>query len=86
MGSQAHSQSFSIFSDDRLQIQGEVQSESIFLKAKDIINQGSVIAGDVKAEFSHSYRDNADAKIISINGGNILLNGGKTGDIAVTGQ
>jgi CHAT domain-containing protein len=86
VGSQAHSQSFSIFSDDRLQIQGEVQSESIFLKAKDIINQGSVIAGDVKAEFSHSYSDDAEAKIIGINGGNILLNGGKTGDIEVTGQ
>jgi len=86
VGSQAHNQNFGIISDDRIQIQGEVQSESIFLKARDIINQGSIIAGDVTAEFSNSYSDNADAKIIGIDGGNILLNGGKTGDIEVTGQ
>jgi hypothetical protein len=86
VGSQAHNQNFGIISDDRIQIPGEVQSESVFLKARDIINQGSVIAGNVTAEFSNSYSDNADAKIIGINGGNILLNGGKTGDIAVTGQ
>jgi len=86
VGSQAHNQNFGIISDDRIQIQGEVQSESVFLRARDIINQGSIIAGDVTAEFSNSYSDNADAKIIGIDGGNILLNGGKTGDIAVTGQ
>ena len=86
VGSQDHIQSFCIIADDRIQIQGEVHSESIFFKAKDIINQGSIIAGNVTAEFSNSYTDVVDAKIIASNGDNILLNGGKTGDLEATGQ
>jgi|GEM_PF-1723967 len=77
---------FGAIADDTIQIQGEVHGESLFFKAKDIINQGSIIAGNVTAEFSNSYSDVADAKIIASNGGNILLNGGKTGDLEATGQ
>ncbi len=86
VGSQEYSHSFSAISDDTIQIQGEVHSESVFFKAKDIINQGSIIASNVTAEFSNSYTDEAEAKIIAIDGGNILLNGGKTGDLQATGQ
>ncbi len=86
VGSQDHIQSFGIIADDAIAIQGEVHSESVFFKAKDIINQGAIIAGNVMAEFSNSYTDVADAKIIAIDGGNILLNGGKTGDLQATGQ
>lgn len=81
-----HSQSFSVISDDKIQIQGEVHSESVFFKAKDINNQGEIIADNVTAEFSNSYTDDADAKITASNGGNILLNGGKTGNLEATGQ
>jgi len=77
---------FGAIADDTIQIQGEVHGESLFFKAKDIINQGSIIASNITAEFSNSYSDVADAKIIAIDGGNILLNGGKTGDLQATGQ
>jgi predicted chitinase len=86
VGSQEHINNFGAIADDTIQIQGEVYGESLFFKAKDIINQGSIIAGNVTAEFSNSYIDDVDAKIIATNGGNILLNGGKTGDLEATGQ
>jgi CHAT domain-containing protein len=86
VGNQDHSQSFGIIADDAIAIQGEVHSQSIFFKAKDIINQGSITASNITAEFSNSYSDVADAKIIAIDGGSILLNGGKTGDLEATGQ
>ncbi len=86
VGSQEYSHSFSAISDDKIQIQGEVYGETLFFKAKDIINQGSIIAGNVTAEFSDRYTDVADAKIIAIDGGSILLNGGKTSDLDATGQ
>ncbi len=86
VGSQEHIHSFGIIVDDAIAIQGEVHSKSLFFTAKDIINQGSIIASDVTAEFSHSYTDDVGAKIIAIDGGNILLSGGKTGDLQATGQ
>ncbi len=86
VGSQEHINSFGVIADDTLKIQGEVHSKSLFFKAKDIINQGSIMASNITAEFSNSYTDKAEAKIIASNGGNILLNGGKTGDLEATGQ
>jgi len=75
-----------VIADDTIQIQGSVYSESVFFKAKDIINQGEITAGNVTAEFSNSYTDDAEAKITTINGGSILLNGGKTGNLEAKGQ
>ncbi|OYQ61920.1 hypothetical protein B9G53_24845 [Pseudanabaena sp. SR411] len=86
VGSQEYNQGFGVISDDTIQIQGEFYSESVFFKGKDIINQGSIIASNVTAEFSNSYTDDAEAKITAINGGSILLNGGKTSDLQATGQ
>ncbi|WP_434685119.1 hypothetical protein [Pseudanabaena minima] len=86
VGSQEYNQGFGVIADDTIQIQGAVQSESVFLKAKDIINQGEITAGNVTAEFSNSYTDEAEAKITTINGGSILLNGGETGDLEITGK
>jgi hypothetical protein len=86
VGSLEHINNFGVIADDAIAIQGEVHSESVFFKAKDIINQGAIIAGNITAEFSNSYTDVAGAKIIAIDGGNILLNGGKTGDLEATGQ
>jgi hypothetical protein len=86
VGNQVHSQSFGVIADDKIQIQGEVHSESIFFKAQDIVNQGAILAQNVTAEFSNSYTDVADAKITASNSGNILLNGGKTGNLQANGQ
>jgi hypothetical protein len=86
VGSLEHINNFAVIADDTIQIQGEVYGESLFFKAKDIINQGSITASNITAEFSNSYTDEASAKIIAIDGGNILLNGGKTGDLEATSQ
>ncbi|MDG3495980.1 hypothetical protein FEV09_15645, partial [Pseudanabaena catenata USMAC16] len=86
LGSQAHQQNFQVIADDSLGIQGEVHSESVFFKAKDIVNQGKVVAHNITAEFSHSYSDEATSKMSASNGGSILLNGEGTGRIEAKGD
>jgi hypothetical protein len=86
VGSQEYNHKFDVISDDAIDIAGQIRANSVFLKAEDILNQGEIIAGDVTAEFSNSYTDVADAKIMASNGGNILLNGGKEGNLNANGK
>jgi hypothetical protein len=86
LGNQEHSKSFRAIADDTIKIDGQIFSESIFLKASDLSNQGSITASNVNIEFSHSYIDIATAKIAATNGGNILLNGGKKSTLEANGQ
>ncbi len=86
VGSQEYNHKFDVIADDAINIAGQIWANSIFLKAEDILNQGEIIAGDVTAEFSNSYTDVTDAKIVAIDGGHILLNGGKDGNLNANGQ